>query len=304
MANNDLNQVRIFSQVAQLQSFSKAAEQLGVEKSTVSLKIAQLEERLGIRLLNRTTRSVGLTEAGAHYLKFCQQALLAVEQGDDYISALSDEPSGRLKVNMHYDLCSFILDSVLSDFLKNYPKVQMELSHSESPVDLINGDVDVDIQIYGKPIQDSSLVYRKMYSANWTVVASPEFVQMHGPLATIEQFQQAPCIGPTEVQANAIGLDSINYQGQNIEFNYRLSLGSANAVKQAVLNNLGFALLPTRMVSHELKQGLLQEVAQDLALELPTSTMYAVYPTRLGQPATVRQFLNALADWGELASGK
>ncbi len=118
----DLNKILIFSKVADLQSFTRAAQELGIEKSTVSSNIAELEEKLGVRLLNRTTRTVALTEAGEGYYRYCQKVVQTAQEAELFIQSLNEEPQGLLRISTPEGLGRILFDDLFNQFMKQYPR--------------------------------------------------------------------------------------------------------------------------------------------------------------------------------------
>jgi len=292
--NNDLNQIRIFSKVAKLQNFTRAAEILGIEKSTVSSKVSQLESRLGIRLLQRTTRSVNLTEAGMQYLSYCEQALETLQIGDDFISGLKKEPRGNLRVMLPQNMADYIISSVIIPFLTKYPKVNLELIQSNNKIDIIKSNFDIAIRATAEDIEDSSLIYRKIYQSERILIASPEFIKQHGISKNLRELATHPCISFVNEQQ---GSECFDTNTEKLKFKYRFSVSSMNCVKQALLASLGFAIVPKSMVKKELAAGLLKEINNEIKLK--PNVLYLIYPSRSGQPAKLKAFVDTMRQWGE-----
>lgn len=297
MANNDLNQIRIFSKVAQLQSFTKAAEALELEKSTVSTKISQLESRLGIRLLQRTTRSVSLTEAGSEYLSYCEQALSALQMGDDFISGLSQTPSGQLRVSVPQNTSETFMSAVIIPFLQRYPKVNLEMVESNQRVDLIKENFDIAIRISAEQIEDSSLIYRKIYHSEWILAASPSHLETYGLATNPQELINQPSIGIVNENPNTQHKNHFYWQNQKVIFKHRFAINNMINIIQAVKNGLGYAMMPKNMIREELEQQQLIEISNEVDIK-PTS-MYVVYPSRSGQPAKLKAFIDTMLEWGK-----
>lgn len=297
MQNNDLNQIRIFTQVAHFQSFTKAAQVLELEKSTVSTKINQLETRLGIRLLQRTTRSVSLTEAGSQYLAYCEQALEALQMGDDFISSLQDQPAGRLRVNAPQDFVNFSMSSLFVPFLKQYPDVKLEVIQSSQDIDLIKENIDVSVRSSQTEIQDSSLIYRKIYQSEWILVASPQHIEKYGLPESPQALIKQPSVGLLNENSNFQYNNFLHWENEKINIQHRFSVNNAQGIIQAVKAGLGFAMIPKNMIRGELEKKQLIEINKDVKIS-PTS-LYVVYPSRAGQPAMTRAFVDALIIWSE-----
>ncbi|MGB0900004.1 MAG: LysR family transcriptional regulator [Psychrobium sp.] len=295
--NNDLNQIRIFQQVAELASFTKAADALGIEKSTVSTKINHLETRLGIRLLQRTTRSVSLTEAGQQYLEYCQRALHALKEGDDYIAELSDVPSGLLRISTPHRLVEFTMESIFSPFLKQNPNVQLEIHESNEKVDLISEKFDLAIRSSFENIDDSSLIYRKLFSREWVLVASTEFIAQYGRPKDISELKQLPSVGTTALGDSQSNSDKFSWRGHKVKLRHRLTVNNIIAVKKAMLNHIGIAIMPYTMIKQEIEDQQAAILLDDAEIE--KTSLYMIYPSRSGQPAKLKALVNSLIEWAE-----
>ncbi len=297
MANTDLNQIRIFIKVAQLKSFTKAAQALAIEKSTVSTKINQLESSLGIRLLQRTTRSVSLTEAGAQYLDFCEQGLDTIQKGNEFVASLSQEPSGFLRVCVPQNMVEYIMDSVIVPFLKRYPKVRLEVIQSNEHGNIIEDQFDIAVRSTAEHIPDSSLIYRKIYHSEWMLAASPEHIKQYGVANTPLQLEQQPCVGLVNENNGSKKTETIDWQNQKIHLKYRYAGNNMISVIQAIKAGLGFGMVPKKMIRQALKDNSLLPISEDIRLN--ATSLYVVYPSKSGQPAKLKAFVDTLVDWGE-----
>lgn len=296
MANSDLNQIRIFCKVAQLQSFTKAAQALGLEKSTVSTKISQLESRLDIRLLQRTTRSVSLTEAGAQYLSYCEQALAALQMGDDFITELSQVPTGRLRVSVPQNLVDFILPTVITPFLQQYPKVNLEMIQTNQPVDLITDNFDIAIRSSQDEIQDSSLIYRKIRHSEWALVASAQHIAEYGLATTVQALLEQPSVGLVSDSVQGQVNNVFNWQDKKVVLKHRFGANNMNSVILAIKAGLGLGLVPRGMIARALDRQELVEISDQVSIK--STSLYVVYPSRSGQSAKAKAFVDALVAWG------
>lgn len=295
--NNDLNQIRIFCQVAQLQSFTQAAQKLGIEKSTVSNKINQLEAYLGVKLLQRTTRTVKLTDAGGQYLQFCQQALAQLAQGEELVSGMQQQVTGHLRIAVPQNFADLILPNIVTPFLQLHPKVSIEVQQGVQQVDLIKGDFDLAVRASFNQVADSSLIYRKIYQSKRIFVASPEHLAEYGMANNIQQLSQQPYIASFAGETHDESFNQVFHQGKWHTLQARLSVNSTLAVTRAIDDGLGFAIMPIGMVRQKLATGELVQIAADV--KLTDSVIYLVYPSRLGQPARLRAFIQAMLNWGE-----
>jgi len=296
MKNNDLNQIRIFAAVADAGSFTQAARQLGMEKSSVSTKVSQLEQRLGVRLLQRTTRSVKLTEAGQGYLSFCHQALEQVQLGDHFIQSLSEEPSGRLRLSAPMNYVEILMQPVIQPFLDAYPKVSMEFLQSNERVNLVTDAYDLALRVGLGQLDDSSLVARKLYDTHLVLVASTEYLENRGIPETMEDLDGHEFVGMMSDSGRRFETRPMLWQGQKVAANFRFLVNGMFGVKHAIMAGLGIGIVPLMFVLPEIRQGQLK--VMDHKLDLPKTNMYAVYPSRVGLPAKTQLFLEHLLRWG------
>jgi len=294
--NNDLNQIQIFSQVAHYLSFTKAANALNIEKSTVSNKINQLETRLGIRLFERTTRSVRLTEAGTLYLQHCQQALTALQAGEALMSELNHEVVGKLRVSIPNNLADVIMDPVLEPFLRQNPKASLELVQTDNEVNLHEQHFDVAIQARLDAVRDSSLIYRLLFQSHWSLVASKEFIAQNSMPSTAKQLSALPAVGMTNNQSHQY----INMKDEKVSLNYRFSVNNFRAVLSAVEKGLGYCIVPRNMVKKQLNEGRFIQIKD--GIEIAPMALYLVYPSRTGQPAKTKAFVELMMAWADSMS--
>lgn len=297
MSNNDLNQIRIFVAVAQLKSFTKAAESLNIEKSTVSSKISQLEQRLNIRLLQRTTRRVSMTEAGEQYLSFCLAALDQLDKGAQFINELSDVPQGLLRVCIPNNMADVLLKKLIPRFLKQYPKVQLEVVQTNKTVDLLTGNFDLAIQFASHQPTDSSFIYRKIHQSDWIIVASKEYIADQAAMTTPEQLSHLDNIACLSEGDNIYQVltPNITWQDRKIVLKPRFLINNMANVIQAVKQHIGFAVVPKNMVLPGIESGRLSQLFSEV--RLPSTAVYLVYPSRKGQPAKTRAFVEAMMEW-------
>ncbi|MFY2764452.1 LysR substrate-binding domain-containing protein [Arenimonas sp. MALMAid1274] len=176
--SRDLNDTLIFAKVVEQGSFTAAAKQLGLPKTTVSRKVQELEERLGAQLLNRTTRKLGLTEAGAVYHDHSARIARELEEAESAVNQLQGGPRGWLRVSAPYSIGVMWIAPLLGEFHQRYPEVRIDLHLGSEKVDLIASDIDVALRIGTLP--DSSLVARRLDGFRTQIYASPEYIRRHG----------------------------------------------------------------------------------------------------------------------------
>jgi len=290
----DLNQMLVFGKVAEKQSFTKASEELGMEKSTVSMKVSQLEERLGTRLLNRTTRSVTLTEAGEGYYQYCQQVIDTAKEAEHFAETLSSEPQGLLRITTPIDFGQIFVSTLIDPFLKKHPKVQVHLILRNPPVDIIEERFDLALMPNFGALQDSTLVARKILESDLGVYASPAYIKRHGKPNSVQDIDRHAYIGFRYGSKWSIPVTR-KTQKFLIEPKMRLSINDVLSCKQAARDGLGIAIIPGRIAEQDVKSGKLVQLLTDYSF--PTVTLYATYASRQWMPTKLNAFLEHLETW-------
>lgn len=296
MNNNSLNQIQIFVEVAKYSNFSMAAEKLGIEKSTASIKIKQLEQHLGITLFYRTTRKVSLTEAGQNYFQYCQQALQLLEEANDYMVTLSDEPQGKLKVGAPFNLTNVLLEQMLPEYLKANPNVKLDIIESNRFEDLTEGNFDIVVRSKKSEVADSSLIYRKLFDTNWVIVANLKKLGCVAP-SDIQELVELPYIGCLNESTHSVVLHHSELVDSGVTYHLspRFSVNNVKDAITAATKGLGYVIAPKGTVAQYIENKELVQLLPRYAL--PKTSLYVVYPTRSGQPAKVSSFVEALFAW-------
>ena len=181
-----LDDALIFTRVVEYHSFTQAAQSLGMQKSTVSRRIALLEERLGVRLLNRTTRKLRLTEVGQAYYERCRQIMHDFAEAEQAVMQLQQAPSGLLRITSPIEFGQMFLASLLGDFMRQYPQITAEVELASRSVDPLQEGVDIVIMV-GQP-EDSTLVARRLLSTSRWLCASPDYLAAHGTPTSVAEL--------------------------------------------------------------------------------------------------------------------
>lgn len=265
----NLNEMAVFAVVAELGSFTKAASKLAMPKSSVSRHISQLEERIGERLLNRTTRQIRLTEIGKLYFSHCRRIVEEAESAELVLASLQMEPAGRLRISAPLAFGAPLLQGVFNDFLDRYPKIKMELILDNRNVDLIEEEIDIAIRV--GPLQDSSLVGRRLGGTVLCLAATPEYLAKHGEPRSLESLEHYDVIHHPNVP-----LELAN--GKVMQVSGRFTVNDMGVVASTALNHFGIALVPLPVISQEIKQGLLVPILLDHPFA--SRDFYLVYPSR------------------------
>ncbi|WP_339386683.1 LysR family transcriptional regulator [Vibrio caribbeanicus] len=286
------NTIPIFVAVVECGSFSAAASKLCITKSAVSKRINLLEEELGTRLLNRTTRKLSLTEAGFRYHEYVIQSLSLAKQGIDAVSELQGQPRGTLKVTVPMSFGIAHITPFISEFLALYPDVDINLSLEDRMLDLVQEGFDIGIRIGDLP--DSNLIARRLTSCSSVLCASANYLKKNPPISSPEDLKHHDCIQYSYYQGGCDWVLAKESKRFRILPKGRLSINNSQAIRQATINGAGIANLPTFIVADDLKSGRLQVILGDY--QLPQHGVYAVFPDKKHMPLKVRKFLNFMID--------
>ena len=282
----DLNELLVFTRVVQAGGFTAAARNLDLPKSTVSRRIAALEERIGARLLQRTTRRLGLTDAGRLFFEHSARIISEVEEAEQAVHRVESSPRGLLRVTA--PLSFFILEPVIAEYLKLYPEVQLHVMCTDRAVDLVEEGYDVAIRA-GK-LNDSSLVTRSLGVNRRVLVASPGYVRKHGLPRSPADLAQRPCItfgaGPT---ANVWSMQSGDKR-TDVRVTSRLTVNELGTLLHAARTGLGIAWVPGFACAADFKAKRLRHVLPEWhSADIP---IQALYPTARHLSPKVARFID------------
>jgi len=291
----DLNLLQIFARVAENQSFTKAAHELGIEKSTVSSKVSQLEKHLGVRLLNRTTRLVTLTEAGEGYYQYCRQIVDSAREAEQYAETLTSEPQGVLRLSVSMDFGQLLVQQLIKPFMKAYPELKIDLCVIDREVDLIAERYDLALRIGPGILKDSSLVGKKLFDIQMGMFASPEFLNEYGEPGSSNVLHNYPFIIFNKDQESVFNFTSEFASSLSENTSGSLKINDVLSCKEAAVAGLGIAILPVDIVRQEIKSNRLKHLLSEL--KLPSPALFAVYPSRQWVPSKLKVFLEFLQAW-------
>jgi DNA-binding transcriptional LysR family regulator len=286
-----LDGIAAFARVVDSGGFSAAAGRLGISKSAVSAHVQRLEQRLGVRLLNRTTRRVSLTEAGAAYYRHCARILADAEIAEQAASALQREPRGTLRISAPDSFGWMHVAPAVPAFLKRYPKLSIDIALSPAHVNLVDEGLDLAIRI--GVLEDTPLVVRKLAPSRLVACATPAYLREHGVPRAPGDLARHNCLCTSLLPWG----DEWRLAGKRGEV--RVAVGgsfrsnNAEMLRAAALDGIGIVLLPTWAVAEPLRTGALRRVLD--AWEPPASTIYAVYPGNRLMSVKVRAFVDHLA---------
>ncbi|MGO3438503.1 LysR substrate-binding domain-containing protein [Serratia liquefaciens] len=288
--NDRFAAIPVFVAVVECESFSAAAERLRITKSAVSKRITQLERSLGVQLLQRTTRSLSLTEAGEQYFGYARNACVVAQEGEDAVTRLQGQPQGCLRISVPMVFGRLHIAPLIPRFLAAYPAVEINMMMDDQLVDLVEGGYDLAIRI-GR-LADSSLIARRIAPCDSVLCAAPSYLARCGTPTDMEQLAKHNCLfysyfrGGSEWQFDGPA-GAVRFQPRG---NYQVN--NSEALREALIAGLGICQMPTFIVGDDIAQGRLLELMPDY--RLPEHAIYAVYPQRKYLPAKVSAFVDFL----------
>ncbi len=286
----DLNEILVFTRVVQAGGFTTAARVLGMPKSTVSRKVSELEERLKARLLQRTTRKLSLTDVGRTYYEHSARIVAEVEDAERAVNRLSDAPRGVLRVTAPVN-ASF-LGPIVSDYLKRYPEVRLDLFCTARTVDLVEERFDLGIR--AGALADSTLVARSLGEAKWFLAATPAYLRKRGRPRSPEDLKKHDALlFGTGIDAASVRLESADMTVQ-VAMSARLMVGDVDVLLAVALAGQGIAVLPAFRCVEELRAGRLERVLPDW--NLPSTPVHVVYPSTRHLSPKVKTFVDYLQE--------
>lgn len=271
--------------------FTAAARRLGVTKSYISKLVSQLEERLGMRLLHRTTRKLTLTEPGLAYFERCTEAVRAMEEAETEAAQRQQTPRGRLRVTLPTAFCVPELVRPITEFQARYPELTIETFYNDRHVDLMAEGFDAAIRI--GDVREASLISRRLTSADRILCASPDYLERCGAPREPEDLSRHECI-IYSLSSNPKSWKLRGPRGEvTVEVSGRVITNHACMLVEAARQGLGVLIIPGIFCNQYLRDGQLRRVLPDW--ELPTS-MYAVFPGSRHPPHKVRMFVDLMAE--------
>lgn len=286
-AEMDLNEVAVFIKVVQTGSFTQAAKSLGMPNSTVSSKVSSLEKRLGLTLIQRTTRRLNVTPAGQAYFKRCIQGLEEIRAAEAEIAAAQGEPQGLLRITAPTEFGGTVLPELVSAYVNKYPKVRVEVLLTERRVDLLSESVDLAIR--AGELKDSTLVAKKIGSVYFAPFASPKYLKAKGTPAHPRDLRQHYC-----VQFTPLGIEEWRLTSSkgtlNIPIPGRMIVNNMTMVKMLTVMGEGIGFLPTFFCYPEVQSHKLVRVLPEWRSEL--SSLHFVYPAQRFVTPKLKAFID------------
>jgi DNA-binding transcriptional LysR family regulator len=291
----DLNGVRLFVQVVESGTFREAARVLGIPKSTVSLRVSQLEDRLGERLLERTTRRLRLSDAGAAYYRSAEAALEVLREAGRALNARKSAPSGRLRVTTTIEGGQFTFAPIFAEYLRRYPEVELEVLLADRQVDLIDEGIDIAIRWGNLP--DSNFVARRLrISGSLRYYASPSYLKKQGTPRSPRELSRHACLVMTGKADPLVWPFHDGSRSLSQRVVPRATANSFVVVGEFAKAGLGIARMPSSLAEPAVLSGALREV---LSAFVPhdVGPLHAIYPSARHLSAKVRALLDLLDEY-------
>lgn len=292
---NHLQSMRVFVKVAELGSFARTASAMGISTAVVTRHVADLEERLGTRLLNRTTRSQSLTESGRVYLERVRPILDDLEGVEQMVVARNHEPVGTLRIvaPVVFGLHNFA--PVLQSYAQRYPNVVPDVTLVDRHVDLVEEGFDVGVLI-ARQMRSASIVTRRLTTGHMTVCATPAYLARHGAPTRPDQLQDHPSLSlPSEYGGDERVFTALDGKGEvRVRPTNAIVANNTEMLRQFALLGMGIAILPSYLINGDLEHGRLVRLLGDF--RLPQVEVTIAYPSRHHLPAKVRTFIDHMVE--------
>ncbi|MBF9266111.1 LysR family transcriptional regulator [Paracidovorax cattleyae] len=291
----DLNDMLYFAEVVERGGFAAAGRALGIPKSRLSRRVSDLETQLGVRLLQRTTRKLSLTEIGESYLRHCQAVREAAQAASDAVAEVQTEPRGTVRVSCPVTLAQTVLGELMPIFLERHPQVRVEMQITNRAVDLVEEGVDVALRVRPNLDDSGSMVVKRLDDVRQVLVASPALLARQGTPATLAELTRMDSMVMSAMDGRA-SLRLVGPDGREevVQLNPRYVADDLLTLKFAALAGTGLCWLPDYMCQAELGEGRLVRILPEWST--PRGVVHAVFPSRRGLAPAVRRFLDFLGE--------
>lgn len=295
----DLNDLYYFAKVVEHQGFSAAARALGVPKSKVSRRIAELEKRLNTQLIYRSTRKLHITEIGKTYYQHCKAMLIEAESAQELIEQNHSEPRGLIRMTCPIALLHAHIGDMLAEFLVKYPKVTVHMEASNRRVDVVAEGVDLAIRVRPLPLDSSDLVLKVLSDRGLCLVASPSLVRKIGLPKHPKDLLEWPSLGLGQTQGHVQTsfewcLTHANGERVVVPFSPRLVTTDMTALRASAMAGVGVVQLPNLMVPEQVAKGQLIKLLPEWSPR--REIIHVVFPSRRGMLPAVRALIDFLSE--------
>lgn len=292
-AITDLNDLRLFAEVVEHGSYTAAARSLGLQTSKLSRRVRALEEELGVRLLNRTSRSLSLTETGRQFHQHCLALVAESKAAKDIVDRTRSRPQGTVRIGCPVALLESGVSAIIAQYVQDNPDVQVLLDATNRRVDVVEEGLDLAIRVRLPPLENTDLAVRQLGLSIHILVASPELAARHPPPTSIESVKEWPTLSMASNSERFVW-NLVDVEGRATSWVHqpRLATDDLATLRTAALSGIGVAMLPKELVEADIQAGRLQHLLPGLATT--PGLVHAIFPTRRGMVPAVRHLLDAL----------
>lgn len=293
MAGANLNDIAVFMAVADAGSFSAGGRVSGLTRSAAGKAVARLEDRLGVRLLNRTTRALSLTDEGRSFHAHGLRVIDAVDQAEASVVSPTGVPRGVLRLSAPHAFGQRVIMPFIETFLAQWPATQIEASFTDRLVDVVDEGFDLVIRFGGTAV-DSRLISRVLARDRYLLIASVDYITQHGQLGSLDELRNHQCLAfYSRGQRQQWRFSDVGGHWATVQVRNRLRLDSGEALHNAIARNLGIGLMPGFLVAEDVKTGRFVHLLPEIATE--AIEISVIYPDRRLLDPRVRQFVDLLS---------
>ncbi|OAJ57287.1 LysR family transcriptional regulator [Paraburkholderia ginsengiterrae] len=289
----DLNDLRIFAEVVEHGSFTAAARTLGTQTSKLSRRVRALEEELQVRLLNRTSRSLSLTETGRQFYQHCLAVVAESQAAKDIVDQTRTKPQGTVRISCPVALLSSGVSGIISRYIDENPQVQVLVDATNRRVDVVEEGLDFAVRVRLPPLENTDLTVRHLGLSIHILVASPELAARHPAPSSVESLKDWSTLAMAS-NSGRFAWNLVDTSEKAISWAHqpRLATDDLATLRLAAMQGVGVALLPREFIGDDVQAGRLLHLLPDLAT--PPGLVHAVFATRRGMVPAVRYLLDAL----------
>jgi DNA-binding transcriptional LysR family regulator len=300
---SDLNDLRLFAEVVECGSFTAAARGLGLQTSKLSRRVRALEEELGVRLLNRTSRSLSLTETGRQFHQHCLALVAQSKAAKEIVDQTRTKPQGTVRISCPVALLNSGIAEIISRYIQDNPQVQVLVDATNRRVDVIEEGLDFAIRVRIPPLDDTDLAVRQLGWSTLVLVASPNLMARYAVPTSLESLKNWPTLSMANNSERYVW-SLIDASGQVVSLVHqpRLATDDIASLRIAAMLGVGVAMLPREFVDDDLQSGSLRQLLPGLAAK--SGLVHVIFPTRRGMVPAVRHLLDALVAGYETLSRK
>jgi len=284
-----LRAMALFVRVAELRSFSRVADETQTSKSLISKEISRLEQDLGARLLQRSTRHLALTQVGEGYLVRCREILMKLQDAELFVQDTQERPSGKLKVNAPMALGLLQLGQLFSDFMHAYPDIELDVHLSDEPLDLIDHGFDLGFRISSRRLE-SNYIGRPLTDFSYKVCVAPSYLAKHARIHRAEDLKQHNCFVYSYFQGK-----NLWPLGEGVAISGNLRVNNTIFMLDAIRSGLGIGFIPDFICAEDIASGAVVEILPNIART--TLTLFALYPARHFVPPKLTKCVEFFEQW-------